>query len=116
MVPTRWTWRGAPAAPIDAVDDDEIRTGIKTLAETTGIFTETAGGVTIAVVEKLAKRGDIDPDERVVAVITGEGLKTLDAVRGSFETHQVEPTVRRSPTPSTTRSALARLTRPWQSR
>ena len=43
--------------------------------------------------EKLAKRGDIDPDERVVAVITGEGLKTLDAVRGSFETHQVEPTV-----------------------
>jgi threonine synthase len=78
---------------IDAVDDDEIRTGIKTLAETTGIFTETAGGVTIAVLEKLAKRGDIDPDERVVAVITGEGLKTLDAVRGSFETHQVEPTV-----------------------
>ena len=42
---------------------------------------------------KLAARGDIDPDERVVLVITGEGLKTLDAVRGTFETHTIEPTV-----------------------
>ncbi len=42
---------------------------------------------------KLAERGDIDPDERVVLVITGEGLKTLDAVRGTFETHTIEPTV-----------------------
>jgi threonine synthase len=78
---------------IDAVDDDEIRDGIRLLAETTGIFTETAGGVTTAVLRKLAERGDIDPAERVVAVITGEGLKTLDAVRGSFETHLVDPTV-----------------------
>ena len=52
---------------------------------------ETAGGVTTAVLRKLADRGDIDADERVVAVITGEGLKTLDAVRGSFETHVIEP-------------------------
>ena len=43
--------------------------------------------------KKLAERGDIDPDERVVVLITGEGLKTLDAVRGSFETHEIEPTV-----------------------
>jgi threonine synthase len=78
---------------VDAVDDDAIRQGIRLLAETTGIFTETAGGVTIAVLEKLAARGDIGRGERVVAVITGEGLKTLDAVRGSFETHLVEPTV-----------------------
>ena len=42
---------------------------------------------------KLAARGEIDPDERVVLVITGEGLKTLDAVRGTFETHAIEPTV-----------------------
>ena len=78
---------------IDAVTDDEIRAGIKLLAETTGIFTETAGGVTTATLAKLAERGDIGADERVVLVITGEGLKTLDAVRGSFETIDVEPTV-----------------------
>src|SRR4051812_44647070 len=76
---------------IDSVTDDEIREGIRLLAETTGIFTETAGGVTTAVLRKLAERGDIDSSERVVAVITGEGLKTLDAVKGSFETHLIEP-------------------------
>jgi threonine synthase len=78
---------------IDSVTDDEIRGGIKLLAETTGIFTETAGGVTTATLAKLAERGDIGRDERVVLVITGEGLKTLDAVRGSFETIDVDPTV-----------------------
>ncbi len=76
---------------IDAVTDDEIREGIRLLAETTGIFTETAGGVTTATLAKLAQRGDIGPDERVVVVITGEGLKTLDAVRGTFETHTIDP-------------------------
>jgi threonine synthase len=78
---------------IDSVTDDEIRAGIRLLAETTGIFTETAGGVTTAVLRKLAERGDIGADERVVVLITGEGLKTLDAVRGSFETHEIDPTV-----------------------
>ena len=78
---------------VDSVTDDEIRAGIRLLAETTGIFTETAGGVTTATLAKLAERGDIGPDERVVVAITGEGLKTLDAVRGSFETHEIEPTV-----------------------
>jgi threonine synthase len=76
---------------IDSVTDDEIRAGIRLLAETTGIFTETAGGVTTAVLAKLAERGDIDPDERVVLVITGEGLKTLDAVRGTFEAFEIAP-------------------------
>ncbi len=78
---------------IDAVDDDEIREGIKLLARTTGIFTETAGGVTVAVLRKLAERGDIDPSERVVAYITGEGLKTLDCARGTFETWEIDPSV-----------------------
>jgi threonine synthase len=77
---------------IDAVSDDEIRDGIRLLAETSGIFTETAGGVTTAVLQKLAEEGAIGSDERVVLVITGEGLKTLDAVRGTFETIDVEPT------------------------
>ena len=76
---------------IDSVTDDEIREGIKLLARTTGIFTETAGGVTVAVLAKLAQRGDIDPDERVVAYITGDGLKTLDVARGTFEAWEIEP-------------------------
>ena len=78
---------------VDAVSDEEVREGIKLLAETTGVFTETAGGVTVAVLRRLAERGDIGPEERVVAVITGEGLKTLDAVRGSFETYEIEARV-----------------------
>jgi threonine synthase len=74
---------------IDAVTDDEIRAGISLLAKTTGIFTETAGGVTIATLAKLAARGDIGPGERVVAMVTGDGLKTLDAVRDSFEVAEI---------------------------
>src|SRR4051812_46105540 len=75
---------------IDSVNDDEIRAGIRLLAETTGIFTETAGGVTTATLAKLAERGDIGGDERVVLVITGEGLKTLDAVRDTFESYEID--------------------------
>ena len=75
---------------IDSVSDDEVREGIRLLATTTGIFTETAGGVTVAVLRKLAERGDIDAAERVVAVITGEGLKTLECARGTFEAWQIE--------------------------
>jgi threonine synthase len=78
---------------IESVSDDEIREGIRLLARTTGIFTETAGGVTTAVLRALARRGDIDPDERVVAYITGEGLKTLDAVRGTFTAREIDPTI-----------------------
>jgi threonine synthase len=78
---------------VDSVSDQEIRDGIALLAQTTGIFTETAGGVTTAVLAKLVARGDIHPDERVVLVITGEGLKTLDAVRGTFESHEIDPSV-----------------------
>src|SRR5215208_3381812 len=78
---------------VDSVTDDEIRAGIRLLAETTGIFTETAGGVTTAVLAKLAERGDIGRDERVVAYITGDGLKTLGTVRGTFEVTEIAPSV-----------------------
>jgi threonine synthase len=78
---------------VDAVTDDEIREGIRLLAETTGIFTETAGGVTVATLAKLAERGDIDSSERVVTYITGEGLKTLEAARESFRMLEIEPTL-----------------------
>lgn len=76
---------------ITDVTDDEIKDGIRLLAETTGIFTETAGGVTTATLRKLAEAGAIGADERVVIVITGEGLKTLDAVRGTFECNEIDP-------------------------
>jgi len=92
---------------IEAVSDEEIREGIALLARTTGIFTETAGGVTVAVLAKLAARGEIGSDERVVVYITGDGLKTLDCVRGTFATLEIEPTVesferatRREPVPA----------------
>ena len=78
---------------VDSVSDDEIRDGIRLLAETTGIFTETAGGVTVGVLAKLARAGVIDPGERVVVVITGEGLKTLDAAREGFRMDEIEPTL-----------------------
>lgn len=78
---------------IEQVTDDEIRYGIKLLAHTTGVFTETAGGVTVASLKKIAERGEIDPDETVVVYVTGEGLKTLDAARGTFEKYEIEPTV-----------------------
>jgi threonine synthase len=78
---------------IDAVTDEEVVGGIRLLAETTGIFTETAGGVTTAVLAKLAERGDIGASDRVVVYITGDGLKTLDAVRDVVSTYDVEPTL-----------------------
>jgi threonine synthase len=78
---------------VDSVSDDEIRDGIRLLAETTGIFTETAGGVTTAVLAKLARAGAISDSERVVCVITGEGLKTLDAVREGFEITEIDATL-----------------------
>jgi threonine synthase len=65
---------------IEAAADDELVDGIRLVARTTGIFTETAGGVTAAVLRRLAERGDIGAGETVVAYITGDGLKTIDAV------------------------------------
>jgi len=65
-----------------AVTDDEIVEGIRLLARTEGIFAETAGGVTIASLAQLVARGVIRRDERVVAYVTGIGLKTLEAVSG----------------------------------
>lgn len=66
------------------VSDAEIVDGIKLLAETEGIFTETAGGVTTAVAQKLLRQGRIAPGETTVVCITGNGLKTTDAIAAEF--------------------------------
>jgi threonine synthase len=67
------------------VSDVEIVSAIQELAETEGIFTETAGGVTTAVTARLYAHGRISPDELTVTCITGNGLKTTDALNGKYE-------------------------------
>ncbi|MCE3552229.1 threonine synthase [Pseudonocardia sp. RS11V-5] len=62
------------------VTDEEVVEGIRLLARTEGVFAETAGGVTVATAKKLIEAGKIDPDAETVLLITGDGLKTLDAV------------------------------------
>ncbi|MCE0764297.1 threonine synthase [Pseudonocardia kujensis] len=62
------------------VSDEEVVEGIRLLARTEGVFAETAGGVTVATAKKLIEAGKIDPDAETVLLITGDGLKTLDAV------------------------------------
>ncbi len=76
-----------------AVNDDEILDGIELLARTEGIFAETAGGVTIATLAKLAASGQVRSDECVVAMVTGHGLKTTEAL---FD--RVGPTATIAPT------------------
>jgi threonine synthase len=65
---------------VEDVNDDQVVEGIKLLARTEGIFAETAGGVTIGVLKKLVETGQLDPAAETVAINTGDGLKTLDAV------------------------------------
>src|SRR5436305_14212386 len=67
------------------VSDDEIRDAMLLLAKTEGIFAETAGGVTLAVTRKLIEQGRIPRDEEIVICITGNGLKTQDAIADVLE-------------------------------
>jgi threonine synthase len=74
------------------VSDVEIVSAIQELAETEGIFTETAGGVTTAVTARLYAHGRIHPDELTVACITGNGLKTTDCLHGAYkQTEAIRP-------------------------
>jgi threonine synthase len=91
---------------LDAVTDPEIVDGIRLLARTEGIFAETAGGVTVGVLKKLKAAGKIDPDELVVAYITGNGFKTIDAVA-----NQVTPPLRVAPTLASFEAAYAAVQR-----
>ncbi len=77
-----------------SVSDAEIIDAIKLLARTEGIFAETAGGVTIATLIKLANEGKIKPDERTVAIVSGHGLKTVEALDGYVApTHTISGTL-----------------------
>ena len=77
------------------VSDDDVVSGIRLLAETAGIFAETAGGVTVACARKLIESGRIQRDESIVLCITGHGLKTQEAVQGCCgEPRLIKPSLR----------------------
>jgi threonine synthase len=79
---------------IASVTDQEIVDGIRLLARTEGIFAETAGGVTVATLAKLAAQGVVRSDERVVVYVTGHGLKTIEAVSPHVgPTATIQPTM-----------------------
>src|SRR6184192_3781163 len=79
----------------DDVTDDEVRDGIRLLAECEGIFAETAGGVTVGVAKKLIASGRIPANDSVVLCVTGNGLKTIDAVAGHVgRTREIKPSLR----------------------
>ena len=79
---------------IDEVNDDQVVAGIRLLAETEGIFGETAGGVTVATLRRLIATGQLDPTLETVVLNTGDGLKTLDAVAGIVgPTHTISPSL-----------------------
>ncbi|MEC8913165.1 MAG: pyridoxal-phosphate dependent enzyme, partial [Chloroflexota bacterium] len=84
-----------------SAEENTIIDGIKLLAETEGIFTETAGGVVISSLKKLVEQGKIKRDEVTVAYVTGNGLKTMEAM-GDF----VEP-IQTTPDYETFQTALA---------
>ncbi len=86
----------ATGGAIDACTEGEIVEGIRLLAETEGVFTETAGGVTIAVLARLAASGVIRPHEETVALVTGNGYKTIEALEGSIQaSFHVDPDLER---------------------
>ncbi|HEY7461122.1 MAG TPA: threonine synthase [Gemmatimonadota bacterium] len=78
-----------------AVTDPELVAGVRLLAETTGVFTETAGGVTLAGALALARGGRLRPDDEVVLCVTGNGLKTVEALEGALpDAPVIEPRLR----------------------
>lgn len=82
-------------ASAEDVSDDEIRDAIRLLAETEGIFAETAGGVTVGVAKKLIASGRIPAKDSAVICVTGNGLKTLDAVTGHCgQPREIKPSLR----------------------
>src|SRR6476469_8534754 len=87
---------------IEDVTDAEVVEGIRLLARTEGIFAETAGGVTVTCAKKRVECGQLDPDGETVLLITGDGLKSLDAVEGKLGPRATVP-----PSADAVRAALA---------
>ena len=83
----------ATGGRIVAVPEESVAEGMRLLAATEGLFTETAGGVTIATLERLVRDGTIATDDETVAMITGTGTKTIDALGVVGPTHHIEPTI-----------------------
>ena len=84
-----------PESPVgSAVPDGVIVESMQLLAETEGIFAETAGGVTVGVLRQLVREGTIKPDDVTVAYITGNGLKTQEAVEGVVRPITIEPSLK----------------------
>ena len=78
---------------INIVAEQRIVEGMKLLARTEGVFTETAGGVVVSALEELVSRGAIAPGDETVILITGIGLKTLEALGRPQPTHRIYPAV-----------------------
>jgi threonine synthase len=78
---------------VEDVTDEQIRAAVKQLARTEGIFAETAGGVTVGVLRKLADEGRLDPEAVTVVINSGDGLKTLDAVADCGPTAVIKPSL-----------------------
>jgi threonine synthase len=78
---------------VAAVPEDSVVEGIRLLARTEGLFTETAGGVTVAALEHMVRTGRIAPDEETVAVLTGIGLKTIEALGDVTPSRRIRPSV-----------------------
>ena len=66
------------------MSDEALVAGIRLLAESTGVFAETAGGTTVAAALALAASGRFNPDDEIVLCITGNGFKTVEALQGSL--------------------------------
>jgi threonine synthase len=82
----------ASGGAIDACTEAEVIDGVRLLAETEGVFTETAGGVTIAVLKRLVEAGVVRREEETVALVTGNGYKTVEALEGTLEpSYRVAP-------------------------
>jgi threonine synthase len=77
---------------VEACTEAEVLEGVRLLAETEGVFTETAGGVTIAVLKRLVESGAVNRDDETVALVTGNGYKTVEALEGTIEpSYRVAP-------------------------
>jgi threonine synthase len=83
----------ATGGRIESVLEEKVAEGMRLLARTEGLFTETAGGVTISALEQLVTSGAISPDQETVALITGVGLKTIEALGGPAPSHRIKASV-----------------------